>query len=83
MTRHTLKCWPEFFEALSSGDKTFEVRQGHDRHYKRGDELLLREWLTGSHVYSGREIVMRVTYVMLAGPFLPGDLWVMSVGKVT
>jgi hypothetical protein len=43
MTTHELKCWPEFFDAIARGDKTFEVRR-YDRGYQCGDLLVLRKW---------------------------------------
>jgi len=41
--QHDLKAWPEFFDALASRRKTFEVRK-NDRDYQLGDVLLLREY---------------------------------------
>lgn len=43
MTEHVLKCWPEFFDAIKRGDKTFELRR-NDRGFQRGDVLVLRKW---------------------------------------
>jgi DnaJ-class molecular chaperone len=43
MSTHELKTWPEFFEPLSNGNKTFELRY-NDRAYSVGDELCLREF---------------------------------------
>ncbi|VEF93151.1 Domain of Uncharacterised Function with PDB structure [Streptococcus pseudoporcinus] len=43
MTQHMLKCYPEYFEAIMDGTKTFEYRY-NDRDFKVGDELLLREY---------------------------------------
>lgn len=40
---HNLKCWPEFFDAIKRGDKTFELRR-NDRGYQRGDVLVLRKF---------------------------------------
>ncbi len=40
---HDLKCWPEYFEAIRSGTKTFEVRL-NDRGFLAGDVLHLHEW---------------------------------------
>jgi hypothetical protein len=43
MTVHELKSWPEFFSAIETGEKTFELRR-NDRNYQVGDVLVLREW---------------------------------------
>lgn len=42
---HEVKCCPEYFEALKSGVKTFEVRK-KDRPYQIGDFLALNELVT-------------------------------------
>ena len=58
---HELKCWPEYFEQILTGYKTFEVRK-NDRDYKVGDELFLREWDYLKMEYTGRELKMLITY---------------------
>lgn len=70
---HSLRCWPEFYAKLESGEKTFELRKD-DRGFRAGDMLLLREWLPGTEVYTGRETLRRVTYLMCGPAFglLPG-----------
>jgi len=40
---HELKTWPEYFEEILTGKKTFEVRK-NDRDYKVGDTLILKEF---------------------------------------
>ena len=60
---HELKSWPEYFEPVLTGKKTFELRKD-DRHYKVGDILKLREWEPNTAKYSGREIRKRVVYFM-------------------
>ena len=64
MSTHELKCWPEFFTPLLSGEKTAEIRYNGDRNYQVGDVLILREWEPNSGEYSGRECRRRVSHVM-------------------
>lgn len=40
MTVHTLKCWPQYYDAMQSGEKPFELRL-NDRDFQKGDTLLL------------------------------------------
>jgi hypothetical protein len=59
---HELKVWPEFFEPLQSGVKTFDLRR-NDRGFKLGDMLHLREWSPDSPGgYTGRELHKRICY---------------------
>ncbi len=60
---HELKTWPCYYEALLSGDKTFEIRRNNDRGFQRGDTLLLQEFRPELNQYSGREWFVEVTYV--------------------
>lgn len=62
---YELKIWPEYFDAVDSGKKTFEVRK-LDRLFGIGDTLLLREW-SPTNGYSGRETQREITYVMVGG----------------
>jgi len=39
-----LKVWPEYFNAIKSGSKAFEVRR-NDRDFRQGVVLKLREWV--------------------------------------
>lgn len=63
--RHLLKTWPPYFKAVLEGEKTFEIRK-NDRDYGVGDELLLREWDPDTETYSGREVLVEVTYMSKA-----------------
>lgn len=40
---HDLKIWPEFYEAVRKGHKTYEVRK-YDREYHFGDKVVLRAY---------------------------------------
>lgn len=80
MTRHDLRTWPVYFEAVAAGTKTFEVRWD-DRGFQAGDTVLLREWdntaacdcrsisirhLDACARYTGRALAARIGYVMTA-----------------
>lgn len=60
---HELKVWPEYFVALKSGAKPFEIRKD-DRGFREHDLLLLREYSPGYDEYTGREVLARVTYCL-------------------
>jgi hypothetical protein len=54
MTEHDVKCWPQFFDTIESGQKPFELRK-NDRNYQVGDTMLIREWNPSTKKYSGRQ----------------------------
>lgn len=57
---HELKILPEYFEAVTSGRKKFEIRK-NDRDYKVGDLLYLREW--NGENFTGDSYKAEVTYI--------------------
>ncbi|WPH51275.1 DUF3850 domain-containing protein [Enterococcus faecalis] len=57
---HELKILPEYFEAVVSGDKRFEIRK-NDRGYKVGDILRLNEYEDGK--YTGNFHAAEITYI--------------------
>lgn len=59
---HELKVASEFFDAVESGQKPFEIRKG-DRPFKIGDTLWLRE-VDLVLAYTGREVRKRITFVL-------------------
>ena len=58
---HDLKILPEWFNAVISGVKTFEIRKD-DRNFQPRDVLLLREW--DGTAYTGRTCKADVTMVL-------------------
>lgn len=80
---HELKVATEYFNALASGDKNFEVRRD-DRGFQKGDTLVLRrygrEWVNNRITYlrdedtgvskSEADTIRRtITYVLTGGQF--------------
>ena len=56
------KVWPEYFEEIFVGKKTFELRL-NDFEIEEGDVLILKEWDPKTKSYTGREIEKEVGYV--------------------
>lgn len=71
MTVIRKKTWPEYFEAVQSGKKNFDLRL-NDVDVKDGDTLVLEEWDPKTKAYTGRKIEKTVTY---AGKFKLDDLF--------
>jgi len=57
------KIWPEYFQAIMNGDKTFELRLA-DFECHPEDVLVLKEWNPETKEYSGRVMEKQVTYVL-------------------
>jgi len=62
MNKIEKKVWPEYFQHILDGKKTFEVRL-NDFEIKEGDMLVLKEWDSDTKEYSGRELEKKVGYV--------------------
>jgi ASC-1-like (ASCH) protein len=60
---HALKTWPEYYKAVESGKKNFEVRR-MDRPFKVGDKLILQEYNPIKGEYTGSELERRITYIL-------------------
>ncbi len=56
------KIWPEYFNKVLSGEKTYELRLA-DWEIESGDLLILREWNPKNKEYTGREIKKKVGFV--------------------
>lgn len=62
MKIHELKTWPEYFEAVSNGSKTFEIRK-NDREFSVGDTITLKEFDPKEDKYTGHTLEVIVTYM--------------------
>lgn len=60
--RHELKIWPVYFDQVRSGNKLFEIRN-NDMDFKVGDEVMLKEFDPSKKEYSGRAILVLITYL--------------------
>ncbi|MFH1098701.1 MAG: DUF3850 domain-containing protein [Candidatus Uhrbacteria bacterium] len=61
--RHEKKTWPQDFEAILDGQKTFDLRLA-DWKCEPGDTLVLREWDPDTEAYTGRIIEKEVTHIL-------------------
>jgi hypothetical protein len=59
---HKMKCWPELFQAIMEDRKTHDLRRA-DRAFRVGDRLLLCEYDPSIDRYSGRELLVDITYI--------------------
>lgn len=78
MTLHELKIWPEYFQAVSNNEKTFEIRK-YDRDYRVGDVLVLREYDPTKQQYTGESVHVQVTYILDERPFVPEGYVCMAI----
>ncbi|MCP4507046.1 MAG: DUF3850 domain-containing protein [Fuerstiella sp.] len=79
---HELKVWPEYFQPIIDGDKTFEGRK-MNREYMTGDKLWLREWCPKDRAYTGRTCSAVIGDMLDGGKFGIEKGWcVMSLKDV-
>lgn len=89
MTTHTLKIWPQYFDAVASGRKTVELRRD-DRGYAVGDTLVLQEWkpIDGASVWrgtalggdlTGREVCVTITDITRGEQWLQPGVVALSI----
>ena len=57
---HELKCWPQYFQAIVSGTKTYELRREGNRHFAAGDVLIMKEYDPETHAFTGRTCTCEV-----------------------
>ena len=62
MTRIEKKVWPEYFQKILDGKKTYELRLA-DFECQEGDVLVLREWNSVDKQFTGRVLEKALTYL--------------------
>lgn len=72
------KTWPEYFEAILSGKKKYDLRL-NDFDANVGDVLVLEEWDPKTKKYTGRKIEKKIAYV---GKFKIDDYFTNSEEKI-
>lgn len=77
---HELKIYPDFFQAVISGEKTFEIRK-NDRQFKVGDMLALNEYDWNS--YTGNSCLVYVDFIMNHPEYVKEGMVVMSIKPCT
>lgn len=77
---HELKCWPEYFQAMIDGKKSFEFRK-NDRDFKAGERLRLREYRPGHMLsrYTGRHMMAVIKSVWMGLPNLSEGYCIMDI----
>ena len=75
---HGLKVWPEYFDEIISGRKSFEVRQA-DRPYRAGDLLALNEYNKELCTYTGRFCLVHVDHLWCDPAYVREGYVVMSI----
>lgn len=80
---HRIKVWPVYYEAIESGEKTFDLRVA-DRDYRIGDYVQLHAFDPLNSVYLGHKMYRKITYMMklnvreVAGLSMSGACFVLA-----
>jgi hypothetical protein len=82
MKTHKLKIWPLFFIAVINGKKLFEIRK-MDRDYQVGDEILLQEFNYHESRLTGRECLVRISYIYKSDDYMKDGYGVLAIRLIT
>jgi hypothetical protein len=63
MVTHNIKCINPYFNHINFGAKQFEVRL-NDRNYQNRDIVVLEEYLPETSKYTGRYVMVKISYVL-------------------
>lgn len=79
---HSLKTWPEYFDAIICGLKTWEIRK-NDRGFQVGDILHLMRYDPTVGEYTGQYVDCRVKYLLKDLFGLDPEYVIMSIEVIT
>ena len=72
---HTLKCWSPYWDAISNGEKNFDVRRD-DRGFQKGDTVILQKFDPSKPGYvrtywdnTPFEVRRKIKYILTGGQF--------------
>lgn len=77
---HHLKTWPEPFQAIEAGIKSFEIRW-NDRDFRANDIVVLEYWDPIKMHYTGKKLIRKITYMIQGQWGLPSGLCVLQLGE--
>ena len=60
---HEIKILPKYFEKAKDWSKPFELRKD-DRSYQLGDIVILKEFSYSEGIYTGRQAVRKISYIL-------------------
>ena len=64
MRTHELKSWKEPFTDILDGKKRHDFRCNSDHDLRTGDTVLLKEFSPDDDAYTGREVLVGITYMV-------------------
>lgn len=73
---HELKINPDYFKAVISGEKSFEIRK-NDRPFHKGDLLALNEF--NVNTYTGNSCLVYIDYIMNDTEYVKKDMVIMAI----
>jgi len=59
---HHVKSWPQYFRAITTGQRTHDLRR-NDRDYKVGDTMILEEFNPTTQAYTGHKCEVEITSI--------------------
>jgi hypothetical protein len=75
---HELKTLPQYFNAVVSGEKSFEVRK-FDRPFHKGDLLALNEFNAETKCYTGNSCLVYIDYILNDKEYVKSDYVILGI----